>query len=193
MKHLVVYCHPNPASFSHAILTTLVATLEAQGHEVVVHDLYARGFDPVLSGADFAALQAGDLPADIRAEQAAVRDADVIDLVFPTWWAGLPARLKGWIDRVFLYGFAYAVTEQGIAGLLGGKQVRIFQTVGHPEAAYADTGNGMASAMRKTIDTGIFQFCGLTVVGHHYLWAVPYVDDAARKAYLAEIEAILAA
>ncbi len=69
MKHLVVYAHPYAESFNHAILETAVKALRQNGHEVVVRDLYALGFQPVLTPEDTAALRAGQTPQDIKAEQ----------------------------------------------------------------------------------------------------------------------------
>ena len=98
MKHLIVYCHPNPESFNHAILTTLSKALREAGHELRVRDLYALGFDPVLTGSELASVQKGEIPDDVRAEQEHVSWAEVITFVFPLWWAGMPAMLKGYLE-----------------------------------------------------------------------------------------------
>jgi len=190
MKHLIVYAHPNPASFSAAIRERLESTLRDQGHSVAVRDLYGMGYNPVLSGEDLVGVQSGKPSPDVVAEQQAIRDADVIHLVYPTWWVGLPAILKGWVDRTFTYGFAYTVTEKGLKGLLTGKKVHLWQTVGHPQAAYQT--NGKTDAMKKTIDSGIFEFSDVSVAGHHFFWAVPYVDGPTRTAYLDAIPKLLA-
>jgi NAD(P)H dehydrogenase (quinone) len=187
VKHLIVYAHPNPASFAHAILETVTTTLAGAGHEVVVRDLYALDFEPVLKGSDFQAMKAGALPADIVAEQQHVRWADAITVIYPVWWTGLPAILKGWVDRVFLYGFAYQYGPNGVEGLLSDKKVLIVSNHGTPSDIYAQ--NGMHAAMKQTSDTGIFRFCGMEVFDHHFFGAVPSVDDAARKGYLAQVEA----
>ena len=186
MNHLIVYAHPNPASFSHALLDTLKAAYEQAGHAVVVRDLYALGFDPVLKGADFQAFKAGSPPADIAAEQAHVAWADVITVIHPVWWTGLPAILKGWVDRVLSFGFAFTYGEGGPEGLLTGKQALLVSCHGTPSEYYT---NGMHHALRQTSDVGIFAFCGLEVVDHLFFGAVPSVDDATRKGYLAEAHA----
>ncbi len=77
MNHLIVYSHPNPKSFCHAILETAVKALQSKGHEVVVRDLYALGFDPVLKGSDFVGFQSGNIPADIKAEQEKISGAEI--------------------------------------------------------------------------------------------------------------------
>jgi NAD(P)H dehydrogenase (quinone) len=185
MKHLIVYAHPNPASFCAAVRDTLVSSLREKGDSVEVRDLYESRYNPVLSAADLVGVQSGTPSVDVVTEQEAIRKADVIHLVFPTWWVGLPAILKGWVDRTFTYGFAFTVTDKGLKGLLEGKKVQLWQTVGHPEGAYA--ANGKTEAMLRTIDSGIFEFSGIQVAGHRFFWAVPYVDDATRAGYLARI------
>ncbi|OEH91362.1 NAD(P)H-dependent oxidoreductase [Bacillus solimangrovi] len=187
MKHLVLYAHPNPASFNHAILETTVKTLEGKGHEVVVRDLYDLNFAPVLNGSDFEAFQSGQIPADIKTEQDFVTDADVITMIYPVWWTGLPAILKGYIDRVFSYGFAYSYAEDGsINQLLKGKKGVIINTHGTPKDIYDSM--GMTDALQKTSATGIFGFVGMEPLEYMAFGAVPLVDDATRKTMLTQIE-----
>ena len=147
MKHFVLYCHPDSKSFCHAIIESVVGTLRGKGHEVRIKDLYADGFDPVLKGSDFAAFQAGKTPPDIKAEQDNVLWAETITVIHPVWWTGLPAMLKGYIDRVFALGFAYAFGPDGPKGLLGGRKVVIFSTQGANKEEY-DAG-GMTDAMKR--------------------------------------------
>ncbi|WP_054023476.1 NAD(P)H-dependent oxidoreductase [Bacillus sp. FJAT-28004] len=187
MKHLIVYCHPNPDSFNNAIVETFIASLKEQGNEVVVRDLYAMRFDPVLKASDFQAMREGNTPADIKAEQDHVKWADAFTMVYPIWWTGLPALIKGYIDRVFSYGFAYAYGEDGtISKLLAGKKGLIINTHGTPSEIYSQT--GMYDGLKITSDTGIYEFCGITPVGHMFFGSVPQIDDAARKKILEEVK-----
>ena len=190
MKHLVVYSHPNPKSFNHAILETVTETLKAKGHEVVVRDLYAVGFDPVLKAADFEGIQSGNLPQDIKAEQEHIAWADVMTVIHPVWWTGLPAMFKGYIDRVFCYGFAYSFDDNGLVPQLKGKKVMIVNTQGTPKVAY--DASGMFEAMKMTSDTGIYKFCGLEVIDHLFLPSVPMVKDEVRKGYLTQVKEAVA-
>lgn len=189
MKVLVVYSHPNPASFGHAILEAVTEALKAGGHDTVVRDLYALRFDPVLKPADFEGIGSGNLPADIKTEQSHIAWAERMIVIHPVWWTGLPAMIKGYIDRVFSYGFAYSINDQGIVKLLGGKKVIIINTQGTPKEPY--DASGMFEAMKKTSDTGIFQFCGMDVMDHIFFPAVPYVDDKIRQDYLATVKTIM--
>jgi NAD(P)H dehydrogenase (quinone) len=189
MRHLVVYSHPNPKSFCRAIHDRAIETLRALGHEIDVIDLYAERFDPVLAPADFEAIAKGGVRDDVAAMQAKIRAADRLVIVHPIWWTGTPAILKGWVDRVFSHGFAYAYGPDGPKPLLGGKSVVIFNTMGGPEDYYRQT--GMIAAIEKTSSEGIFAFCGIEVVARRFFGAVPSVDDATRKKMLDEVEATL--
>jgi NAD(P)H dehydrogenase (quinone) len=186
MKHLIVYAHPNPESFNHAILETTVHTLKNKGHEVVVRDLYALNFQPVLKPEDTAAMIAGQTPEDIKTEQQFISQADAITFIYPIWWTGLPAILKGYVDRVFSYGFAYAYGEAGIDKLLKGKKGLIINTHGTPKEIYDEI--GMTAGLRVTSDTGIFDFTGIEPVEHLLFGGVPHVGDAALKDILKQIE-----
>jgi len=189
MKHLIIYSHPNSKSFCHAILDKVVEVLAAKKHDVVVRDLYALGFDPVLKAGDLADFQSGKIPADIKAEQNYIAWSDIMTIIHPVWWTGLPAMMKGYIDRVFSYGFAYSLDASGIVKLLAGKKVIVFNTLGTPQDIYEKS--GMFVAMKKTSDTGIHEFCGIHVLAHQFFGAVPYVDDATRKSYLEKVKQIM--
>jgi len=186
MKYLVIYAHPNPKSFNHAITEEILANLRAQGKEAEVRDLYRLRFNPMLSGDDFAHFDRGKIPADIQKEQEYIRKADALIFVYPVWWFNMPAILKGYIDRVFSRGFAYEVVNGAIKGLLTGKNVYIINTAGGTPEGYSHFGYN--EAIRTTIDTGMFAFCGMTVQIHKYFYAVPTVTDEVRKQMLAEIK-----
>lgn len=112
MRVHYLYCHPLPKSFHAAIRQEAVRGLEAAGHEVDMLDLYAEGFDPVLSAEerrhyhDTSRNQAGleDYVARLRA-------ADALVLQFPTWCFGLPAMLKGYLDRMIMPGVAFDISN----------------------------------------------------------------------------------
>ncbi|MHA6529950.1 NAD(P)H-dependent oxidoreductase [Paenibacillus sp. BAC0078] len=186
MKHLIVYAHPSAESFNHAILETTVQALKKKGHEVVVRDLYALDFQPVLKPEDTAAMRSGQTPADILTEQKFISDADVVTFIYPIWWTGLPAILKGYVDRVFAYGFAYAYGEAGIDKLLKGKKGFIINTHGTPKEIYDQI--GMSAALKMTSDTGIFDFTGIEPVDHLLFGNIPSVGQAALDEILVQVE-----
>jgi len=108
MRALVIYCHPRPESFTAAVRDAVLERLAAAGAEVRLTDLYARGFQPLLSDAEHAGYL--DCPAN---QQPVAEDAenlawaDTLIFVYPTWWYGLPAMLKGWLDRALLPDVAF--------------------------------------------------------------------------------------
>lgn len=113
MQILVVFCHPAGESFVRTILADLTARLEADGHAVRVLDLYAERFAPALGAEAWQAhrqdraFEAADLDPHI----AALREAEGMVFVYPNWWFGLPAMLKGWLDRVWRPGVAFAMKD----------------------------------------------------------------------------------
>ena len=154
MNVLLVFAHPEPRSLNGALRDVAIQELEAQGHEVRVSDLYADRWKSEVDRADFPALApdarfkpaaasgqafAGNaLTEDVRAEHAKLLWADALILQFPLWWFTMPAILKGWVDRVYAYGFAYGVGEHNDRrwgdrygeGTLVGKRAMLLVTAG---------------------------------------------------------------
>lgn len=115
MRVLYLYAHPLEESFHHAIREEARAGLREAGHEVDLCDLYAEGFDPVLSAAERRGYH--DLPANRAPVESYVRRverAEALVLSYPTWSFGLPAILKGFFDRVFIPGVSFVLLD-GVA------------------------------------------------------------------------------
>lgn len=184
-RHLIVIAHPEPTSFNHALLEAAIEALDVPGHEVIVSDLYAEGFDPLLPAGE---LHGGSgRHVDVAREQKRVRWADHLAFLFPVWWFDRPAILKGWCDRVLEPGFAYGVdAEAGCAfGMLGTKRASIVATFAAREE-WVD--GGLAT---RGLAEGTLGFCGVDDVVTRHLFAVPRVDDAARRAMLVEVRAFM--
>lgn len=113
MRVLVVFCHPSRESFLGSILDDLVGRLGGGGHAVQVLDLYAEGFDPVLDADAWRAHRQDRPHPGLDTYLAALAEAEGLVLVYPTWWYGLPAMLKGWFDRVWQPGAAFTL-EDGV-------------------------------------------------------------------------------
>lgn len=107
MKCLVVIAHPLSDSLCHAMAQRAVSALAAQGHEVVVEDLYGSGYSPALTVGERRSYYSTYEARDVRDAIDRLLSAEALVLVFPTWWFGFPAVLKGWFDRVWAPGFAY--------------------------------------------------------------------------------------
>ena len=110
MRVLLVYANPVPDSFGATLRDTAVATLTDAGHEIDLLDLYAERFDPVLSREAHALhLAAPSTKPEIEHHVVRLRWAEALVFVYPTWWSGQPAMLKGWMDRVLVEGVAFTL------------------------------------------------------------------------------------
>ncbi|MFT3720183.1 NAD(P)H-dependent oxidoreductase [Pseudorhodoferax sp.] len=112
MRVFVVYCHPVETSFAAAMHQEVVRQLRGAGHEVDDCDLYAEGFDPVMSREERLGYHA--VPGNRAPVQAYVdrlHRAEAIVFCFPTWCFGLPAMLKGWFDRLLMPGVAFDLSD----------------------------------------------------------------------------------
>lgn len=113
MNAYVVYCHPDPASFTAVLRDRAADALAAAGHEVRVSDLYADGFEPTLSRAEWSDYLAPEPNPDIDAYCENLRWCNALVFIYPTWWSGQPAMLTGWLDRVLVRGVAWELPEGG--------------------------------------------------------------------------------
>ncbi|MFC1406480.1 MULTISPECIES: NAD(P)H-dependent oxidoreductase [Streptacidiphilus] len=192
MNVLIVHAHPDPHSLTASLKDLAVEALRADGHEVVVSDLYAMkwqaaaGFDDFdgITGPDFmhasgTAYGSGRLAQDIRVEQQKLLDADLVVLHFPLWWFTVPAILKGWIDRVFCYDFAYGagIPRYG-AGPFAGKRAMVATTVGGRAGHYTDRGvNGPIADLLFPINHGVLFFTGFDVLPPFVEPSAVHLDD----------------
>ena len=184
MKVLVVYAHPNPQSFNHAILESFTKGLAEAGHTYEIVDLYAIKFNPCLSGEDFGKFMQGKVPDDVRAQQEKISQSNGLVFIHPVWWTGQPAILKGWIDRVFSMGFAYMLDEKTghLQGLLKNQKALIINTAGANEEEAKTM--GMADVLKKIEGDFMLKFTGIGNVQHVLFYNVIMTDDATRKGYL---------
>jgi NAD(P)H dehydrogenase (quinone) len=189
MNHLIVYCHPNPASFSAALKDRVALALQNLEHSVCIRDLYAQNYNPILSQSDFENFARRTLPEDAAEEQRHIAHAEVLHFVYPLWWTGLPAMLKGYIERTFTPGFAYRWGQQGREELLTGKRALFWTPHGNTQAEY--NANGMYDSMQGTIHKGILEYVGIEVVHHAYFPDIRRTDLPQRQQWLDEVEARL--
>lgn len=162
-RALVVMAHPAKSSVTRSVAEAIIDALEARGIRAELADLIAEGFNPIFSTADQNAFDVrAPTPDDVRAEQQRIDEADHLVLVYPVYWWSMPALLKGWIDRVFISGWAFdAETEQGLEKRLGRLKVHLVALGGADAATYAK--RGYREAMRNQIDQGVFGYCGAIV------------------------------
>jgi NAD(P)H dehydrogenase (quinone) len=183
VRHLVIAAHPSAKSFNRAVVEAYTSALQEHAHHVECRDLYAINFNPVLSARDLAAVSRGKASRDIRAEQAAIRRADVVTLISPLWWSGFPAILKGYLDRVFCAGFAYVIKADQYLPSLSGKKGVIITTSG--ASAQELKSGGTLRALRIIHDEGLMEFCGIEMVRHLYLSGInPAMTRASGEQHL---------
>lgn len=182
MKHLIIYAHPNPNSFNHAILEKAV---ETSPNNVIVRDLYRLNFQPNLSWQEFRQSISQQYAEDVAKEHQYWREADVITLIYPLWWMGFPAILKGYLDRVLSYDFAYRNGDIESIGLLTDKKMQQFVTLGNPNEKYER--KGFLAAFEHTLGKGLFEFCGISEVQMHYFGDVG-LKETDYAAILQEVE-----
>lgn len=203
MRALVVLAHPEPGSFNAAMFGTAVEALRDAGNEVATSDLYALSFDPVSGRGNFTssnnpdyfkqqveemhATEVGGFAPDVEAEIAKLEGCDLMVWQFPLWWFGLPAILKGWVDRVFAMGRAYGGGRVYETGMFRGKRALLSLTTGGPEEAYARDGlNGDIEAILRPIHRGVLQFTGFDVLAPHIVYAPVRQTEERRKEVLNE-------
>ncbi len=172
MNHLIIFGHPSLESLNKTILDEVVHICEANGNNVVTRDLYKMKFDPVLTKEEFCSQTVSE---DINREQEYVKNADVVIFIYPLWWAGMPAIVKGYIDRVFSNGFAYSIDNNGIKKLLKNKKVIIINT--HRSQMNDYTQKGVYNSISILTQQQIFEFCGMEVLMHYYFDEVTAVAD----------------
>jgi NAD(P)H dehydrogenase (quinone) len=180
------------------------AALSAAGHEVTVSDLYAMGFNPVSDRRNFTsaldpdylkqqaeeahAAAVGGFAPDLTAEMDKLFWCDVLILQFPLWWFGLPAILKGWVDRVFAAGGKiYGGGKWYDNGVFAGKRAMCAITIGGPASMYTDAGlNGPIDSILFPINHGVLAFVGFSVVEPFLVHAPARLSDAERAGRLSD-------
>lgn len=202
MRVFIVHAHHEPKSFNGAMTQTAVEALKAADHEVVVSDLHAMGFDPVSDRRNFVTTKNPDylkqqaeeshaselngyVPA-LQAEMDELAACDVLIFQFPLWWLGLPAILKGWVDRVLAVGRAYGGGRWFDRGVFAGKRAMCSVTTGGFDPAYSDIGiyGRSMESLLYPIHRGIFGFCGFTVVEPFVVYGPTRITQEERATYL---------
>jgi len=198
----IVYAHHEPTSFNAALLDESVTALRTAGHDVVVSDLYAMKFDPVSDRRNFvttfdpqrlkqqaeeahASAHDGFAP-DLKAETAKLDRCDLLIFQFPIWWLGMPAILKGWVDRVLVVGHAYGGGRYFETGRFKGKRAMCTLTVGglskdyDGSGAYADV-----DTVLYPIHRGILAFTGFEVLPPFVVYGPNRITEDERKDHVA--------
>jgi NAD(P)H dehydrogenase (quinone) len=207
MRVFIVHAHPEPKSFNGAMTRAASEALREAGHEIEVSDLYAMGFNPVSGRANFLTVQNPDyyhqhseeglavardgFTPDIQAEMEKLFWCDVLILQFPLWWHGMPAILKGWIDRVFASGGRiYGGGKWYDRGVFTGKRAMCSVTIGGSAPMYSENGlNGPIASTLFAINHGVLYFTGFAVIEPFLVHAPARLSDHDRSASLSRYRA----
>ncbi|MFM9368574.1 NAD(P)H oxidoreductase [Streptomyces sp. Da 82-17] len=171
---LVVMAHHRADSLTAHTTRRTVAQLEAAGHTVDLLDLHAEGFDPRMTVEDQPEWGDREKPYsdEVRAHMRRLLAADVVVAVFPVYWQSVPALLKGWIDRVWNYGFAYGRSKPRLAG----KRILWLGLAGaSSDDPYTE---GMQAVLEASLNEGIAYYCGLA---HSAVALLPDAEERPQR------------
>jgi NAD(P)H dehydrogenase (quinone) len=185
----VLFAHPSPTSFVGALHERVVATLRARGHEVDDLDLYAEGFNPVLTPETFRCyVDTKRNTAEVEDYVARLRAADALVLVYPVWFDGLPAILTGYFQRVFLPGVATVIDENGLfhANLHNLRRLGAVAVYGESRGDVEAKGDPPRRFVRDNIGVLIHPEGRFDYVAHYDM---NFTRAESREAFLREVEA----
>lgn len=196
---LIVSAHPEPKSLTQQLVQVSIETLEKQGHTVVLSDLYRMRWKAVLDENDFPSRQNPDQlcvisesahayssdrqTADVTGEQSKLLAADAVILQFPLWWFGVPAILKGWIERVYAFGFGYGFKDGSNKyrygdGMLKGKRALVCVLTGGQSADYGNRGiNGPIEQLLFPLTHGALFYPGMDVLPIHPVYGAAHIQS----------------
>ncbi|CAB3793893.1 Glutathione-regulated potassium-efflux system ancillary protein KefF [Paraburkholderia caffeinitolerans] len=197
MNVLIVFAHNEPQSFNASMKNLAAEEFRAQGHEVVVSDLYAMQWKAVADRDDFRSRANADyliyaleqrngyekktLAPDILAELEKLEWADLVIFNFPVYWFSMPAILKGWFDRVLISGRCYGGMRFYDQGGLKGKKAMLAMTIGGQQHMLSEGGiHGELEDMLRPILRGTLAYTGMTVLPPFVAWHVPYIKPEQR-------------
>lgn len=186
MKILIVICHPNPESFSHAIADTVTSKLRSNNHTIISRDLYKEAFDPVLP---YSEIIGESLDPVVIGHISDLQQAEGLVIIHPNWWGKPPAMLAGWIDRVFRMNAAYTFPKGGEGGaptgLLKLANVMILNTANTtPEREENVFGDPLELIWRNCV----FDFCGVRNITRKTFSVIVDSSSETRKDWLNKVE-----
>jgi len=167
MHVLTVIDQPNPNSFTHAAVKRFNDGVVEAGHTFEVVDLHAEGFDPRWTIADNAQFEDKPMPDDVLREQARIEKCDALCMAFPLYWYGMPATMKGWLDRVWSWGWAYDQVEMLDTSLQRSRTGVLLMPAGANPENWKPY--GFQEAMETIWETGTLGYMGITDKRIHFL------------------------
>ncbi|MFK7965429.1 MAG: NAD(P)H-dependent oxidoreductase [Burkholderiaceae bacterium] len=195
MNIQVIIAHPRPDSFCHGLLQHVAERLKDAGHDLLVHDLYAEGFDPVLRAEE--TYTTGDAIEQtlarasdpvVQQHRSEIAQAQGLLVVHPNWWGKPPAMLAGWMDRILVPGVAYRLESgEGLpAGLLKIRSALILNTSDTP----ADREAMLGDPLQRIWENCVLPYCGVASVTRRMFGPIAGSAPAEREAWLDEAAAL---
>jgi NAD(P)H dehydrogenase (quinone) len=188
VRTLVVTCHPLRDSFTAAVAERAVTTLRGRGDELRVTDLYAEGFDPLFTAAERERhLEPGPDPA-VAHHAADLKWCELLVLVYPTWWSGQPAMMKGWIDRVWVRDVAFDLPPESNrvhARLRNVRRLVAITTHGSSKFVNAVGGEVGKRTVTRTLRAVCHPLARTTWIA---MYGVDTATDSQRRAFLDRVE-----
>jgi len=193
MHVLILFAHPRRRSFTGEVADAFCQGLREAGHSLEFADLYQEGFNPLLDAGQFDLETAMDpdrpRPAEVQAEQARLDRAQGLACIYPFWWSDLPALLKGWFDRVWSYGYAYAYQPGGERSTrLAIRKALALCPAGHTDAKLDAL--GLREAHRRVMVEDRFLSVGIPEAGLELLGGLSGNPPEARERILRRAEAL---
>jgi NAD(P)H dehydrogenase (quinone) len=193
MNTVIIYCHPVEGSFCSAMRDAAHMGLVAAGHDVEIIDLAKDGFDPIMGLDEWQVYmsRSGQVPTELEPYAQLMRKAEVVVFVYPTWWSGVPAQLKGWFDRVLVPGVAFSFSDDGKVrpALEHIHKMFILTTYGSPKLYVRLVNDNGRRLISRALRIATMKRAR---VAHLGLYQMDKATDDQRREFLQEIEKTLA-
>lgn len=159
MKTLIIYAHPKTKGYNSYILSNTIKLLKDKKEDYEILDLYKENFNSNLQEKEHYTSGNRYVSLYIKKIQRKIKISNKLIFIYPVWWGGVPAILKGFFDRVFTPGFSHKfITKTNYKKLLKNKKASVICTTGAPKLAYSF---GFANRGVKSIKKDILGFCGI--------------------------------
>ncbi len=187
-RHAVILCHPDPQSFNRAVADAYCDTVRGLGHEVILRDLYAMDFDPVLRAHERPTVEGFRVSEDVAREIQLLTGCDAFVLIYPIWFGTPPAMLKGYVERVLGSGInPHDVQERSGKSFLGGKRLISFTTSATSEPWLNEQGQWLS--LRYLFDHYLTHAFGMMPDDHLHLANItPGMPKLWAERHLYEVE-----
>ena len=185
MHIYIIFAHPSKKPFTYAVLKSFIKGLTKTHHTFEIGDLYEMNFKSALDLHEYQRETSLDartpLLENVRLEQMKVGRADALVFIYPVWWSDCPAKLKGWFDRVWSYGYAYFYDELGDHSIskINVEKALVLCPAGYPVEHLEQI--GIAASMRRIMLNDRLLGVGIKQVKMEILGGMVANDDVIRK------------